>query len=414
MVFLGQPAGHDADHARVPAPLGKHEGRIVGLAEALVDLLLRGKLHAPFQRLAAAVELVNVLGQLQGPIGAIGDEQLDAQLGLGQPAGGVQPRGQRETDVLAVQTGPTRSTGYPVAVGLGLDLCQLHERRQAQRRAAGETLQPVVYEYAVLVHQRHHVGHRAQGRQTNRLYKKIPHPRTDPLRPAGLLAEGPGQLEGHARTAQPAEGIIAGQLGVDDACRLGEFGADGVVVGDDQFQPALAGDAGLLHAADAAIDGDHQGRPAAAPRLHGLAVQAVALVNAVRHVIADLGPQQLQAEIEHGGARHAVHVVVAIDHDPPLGLDDRMDPLGGLAAAGQGLGIVEVRELGVEERAGLGRIGDAAADQQLGDHVRHARRALQGGDPHGVVGTNVPVLGHGERSVVILIAGKNDTFLARS
>ena len=187
---------------------------------------------------------------------------------------------------------------------------------------------------------------------------------------------------------------------MDDGRRLGQLRADGMVVGDDQFQAALAGGDGLLHAADAAIDGDHQRRPAVAPGAHGLAIQAVAFVHAVRHVVADFGPQQFQAEIEHGGARHAVDVVVAVDHDPLFGLDGRMDPLGRLAAAGQGLGVIQVRELGIEERAGLGRIGDAAADEQLGNHVRHARRALQRGDAHGVVRTNMPAFGHGERSVV--------------
>ena len=80
---------------------------------------------------------------------------------------------------------------------------------------------------------------------------------------------------------------------MDNNRRLGQLGAEGMVVGDDQFQAALAGGQGLGHAADAAIDGDHQRRPAVAPRLHGLAVQAVALIDAVRHVVADFGPQQL-------------------------------------------------------------------------------------------------------------------------
>ena len=187
---------------------------------------------------------------------------------------------------------------------------------------------------------------------------------------------------------------------MDDGHRLGQLGADRMVVGNDQIEAALAGGDGLFHAADAAIDGDHQGRPAVAPGADGIAVQAVALVDAVRHVVADFGPQQFQAEIEHGGARHAVDVVVAVDHDPLFGLDGGMDPLGGLAAAGQGFRVIQVRELGIEEGAGLGRIGDAAADEQLGNHVGHARRALQRGDAHGVMRTNMPAFGHGERSVV--------------
>ena len=103
VVLVGQAAGDDADHARMPAALGQHEGGVLVRVELLVDLLAGGQLDAPFQRLPRGVELVDVLGQLQGPLRPVGHQQLDGQLRLAEPAGGVQPRGQAEGDVLALQ-----------------------------------------------------------------------------------------------------------------------------------------------------------------------------------------------------------------------------------------------------------------------------------------------------------------------
>ena len=111
---------------------------------------------------------------------------------------------------------------------------------------------------AVLVDQRHDVGHGAQRGQTHRLDKKILHSRADAFGPAGLLAQGPGQFHGHARAAQSAEGIIAaGQTRMDDGRGRGQPRARLVMVGDDQLDAQLAGQLGFVATADAAIDG-HQ------------------------------------------------------------------------------------------------------------------------------------------------------------
>ena len=200
MVFFRQPTGHDAYHPGVPTAFREHEGRVVGLVETLLDLLVRGKLHAPLQRLPAAVELVDILGQLQCAVGAIGHQQFHAQLRLGQPARRVQPRRQRKADVLAIQV------RLAVPVDLGLDLGNLHQRGQPQRRAAGETLQAMMHQHAVFIDQRHDVGHGPQRRQSHRLDQEIPHSRADLLRPAGLLAKGPGDLRATPEPLSPLKG----------------------------------------------------------------------------------------------------------------------------------------------------------------------------------------------------------------
>ena len=71
--------------------------------ELLLDLLAGGQLDAAFQGLPGGVELVDILGQLQCPLGPIGHQQLDGQLRLTEPAGRIEPRGEREGDVFALQ-----------------------------------------------------------------------------------------------------------------------------------------------------------------------------------------------------------------------------------------------------------------------------------------------------------------------
>src|SRR3712207_7594009 len=53
--------------------------------------------------------------------------------------------------------------------------------------------------------------------------------------------------------------------------------------------------------------------------LQGVGVEAVALLQAVRHVELDGGAEQLEGLHEDGRAGRAVHVVVAVDADAPAG-----------------------------------------------------------------------------------------------
>ena len=146
-----------------------------------------------------------------------------------------------------------------VGVLLRGDLGDLHQRGQPERRRVGQALQPVADQHAVLVDQRHDVGHGAQGGQPDGLNEKILHPRGDAFGPGGLLAEGPGQFHRHARAAQTAERIVAArQSRMNDRRGLGQSRAGLVVIGDDQLDAQFPGEDRLVDAADAAIDRHQQ------------------------------------------------------------------------------------------------------------------------------------------------------------
>ena len=218
--------------------VGQHQRRVGLRVELLLGLLAGGQQDAALQRLAVGVELIDVSGEFLGAVRAVGDEQLDGQQGLAESTGGIQPRPEREADVLGRQP------------RLVVDLGDLHEGLQARAGPLLEAHQAVSDQGAILVDQRHHVGHGAHRRQTGRLKQKRLHPLADALGRAGLLADRPGEFEGHARAAQTAERIVrAGQPGMDDRGRPGKLGPRLVVVGDDQFQATLAGGGGLVGAA---------------------------------------------------------------------------------------------------------------------------------------------------------------------
>jgi len=389
VVLLGQAPRHDPEHTRMPAGLGEDQRRVALQVALLLDLLGSGQRDAPLEGLATAVQPVEVLRQLAGPVRTIRDQELHAELRLAEAAGGVQAWGQLEADVLGVQWALPVEPGDP------------DQRGQPRPMGLPETTQAVVHKDPVLVQQRHDVGDGPQGGQPHGLQEKIAHGRSDLARAAGLLADGPSHFQRDAGAAQPAKRIRrAGQAGVDDGRRLGESRAWLVVIRDDQAHAPLLRQRGLFAACDPAVDRDDQLRALVGEPGNGLAVQAVPFVEAVGQVVPHLGAQQLQALAQDGGAAHAVDVVVPVDHYATL-LPDRLpDGLGGLRATGQAGRVTEVGQPAVEELPGLARVGDAATDQQLGDDGRDRGGTLQGRDLICIMRMDPPPLAHGRRGPI--------------
>ena len=292
----------------MPDRAGEDQGVSPGGGEALdlldglgVDLLLHG---LPFP-----VEGAHLPGHVLGPGGVVCEEEVRRQLRLPHAPGGVDPGGQDEADLGGGQA-RLRQARLP------------QEGPEAQKRGLPHRLQPPADDGAVLPGHEHHVRHRADGGQGAVALEE------------GLrlgLPQGQDQLEGHAHPGQVLEGVGAvAPAGVHHGHRLRQYLLALVVVGDDQVQSDLPREAGLLHAGDAAVDGDHQGHALVPEGPQCVPPQAVAVLDAAGDVLDAVRPLGAQVVDQEDGGGDAVHVVVAEDGHalPPLqGQTDAPDRL---------------------------------------------------------------------------------------
>ncbi len=224
MILLGQPARDDANHSGMPISPGQHQRGVALQIEFLLGLLMRGEIDAPFQAVAAVVQLVQIVGQSRRSIGRCGRQQFDRQLGLSQSAGGIQSRGKHEADVFALQT---RLFG---------ELGQLQQPLHSQTGPAAKTRQAMMNQNSIFIHQRHDIGHGSDRRESDRLQKELAHRRADFLGVARPLTKCPSHFERHARTTESAEWIRrARQSRMHDRRGRGQPLAPFVMIGDDEL-----------------------------------------------------------------------------------------------------------------------------------------------------------------------------------
>ncbi len=192
----GGPAGllddarrDDADHAGVPVGRRQHDRRRQRLGQPGEGLAQDDRLDL----LALGVERPETLRQRQGRGAVGGAEQLDDLRGVLEAPGGVQTRRQAKAD------------GRRVDV-VGPRLAHLEQGGQAGPRRAAQAADAHGHQAAVLVEQRHDVGHGADrdhvevGPQGERQLDAVV---------ATVFEQRVGQLEGDARR-RPGEGTDSG------------------------------------------------------------------------------------------------------------------------------------------------------------------------------------------------------------
>jgi hypothetical protein len=331
---------------------------IGGLLPQLGDLRLGGEQDPLLDVAALAVQAVELLGDRLGTRRVLGQQELQARVRALQPARGVDPRRQAEADRARVQR---------ARVGL----CDAQQRAQPRPPCAGERRQPGAHEPAVLAAQRDAVG---DGRQRDEVEVLVGARR---VRPRGLEQRG-RQLVGDAGRAEVGTRVAAERR--MDQRRAGQraVGARGVMVGDDDVEAGRPGPRDLLDGGHAAVHGQQQPGAARGQPVDGGRAEAVAVLRPAREVPVHGGAEVAQHADEDRRRGDAVDVVVAVDRDPRAGADVAQDDLDSLGHPGEGGRVVAV--LRVEERGRRGGIGEPAADQDLGEHVRDAEVALQRGD----------------------------------
>ena len=334
VILLAQPPRRQADHPHVPVPTA-HDQRLFP-DEVMPRCLRLRSLDQPLLGGAAlGVERVQLLGQPVRLGGVLRHHQAHALARVVQTARRVQPRPQPVAQHIAVHG--VRVAAHP------------QQGAHALPFPSGDRLEPQRHQNPVFVLQRHDVRHGGQGRQVQILPAR--------LRPQQRLR----QLEGHPRSAQAAEGIVPQQR-VER--RVGGAGLQpqAVMVGHDHAHAQPLGQTHLLVVGDAQVHRD-QHAIVFGQLLHRRQVQAVALLPQRR---MGIGPEAEAAQ----GLRHqragadAVHVVIAVDqHGQPLPARIRENRQR-LRHAVHAQGVVQPVQRGVQERAGLRRVGDAARVQK--------------------------------------------------
>ena len=259
----------------------------------------------------------------------LGQQQLQRETGVGEPAGGVDPRRELEADRLRRYV-------------LRLHARDLHQRPQTGPLRLRQRLEAATDDLAVLAQQRHHVGDCC---------------REPPARRARLVevaAEASSCSASASRKAMPPVAVLgvrdarSGSFGLTSALALRQLRRRDVVIDDDDF------DAELERACSISLTEvvpQSQVTSTSTPRRRASrwrGVEAVALALAV----GDVG-QRLAAEVanrlrQDGRRGDPVDVEVAVDADEALVRDSVAEHVEGGSEAGQREG--SLRSVGLPPR----------------------------------------------------------------
>ena len=195
------------------------------------------------------------------------------------------------------------------------------------------------------------------------------------------LEDGLRQLERDGGAAERFFRIrAAGLIGIENGERVRDcvVGIGQVVVGDDEVEAETARGFSFGESPHAGIDGDDQAHALGIRGLKHARLQAVALANAMRHVEAHHAAEHLDGGFEQDDGGGAVDVVIAVEQNRLARGDGLLQAVRGGLHAQHEKGIVKVRCFRIEEGEGFVGCGDAARQQQLGEHLRQMRCFGQG------------------------------------
>ena len=189
------------------------------------------------------------------------------------------------------------------------------------------------------------------------------------------LRKGLHELEAHAAAAEMGVGILGvGAFGIEHGHGGGQLVVGHVVVADDEVHAALVGVGHLVDGFDAAVERDDECDATADGVVDALERDAVALIVAVGDVVFDRRGVGAEEFVDQRHGRCAVHVVIAINHDPLLVAQSLVEALDSLEHVGHQEGVVQVAEVGVEVVEGLVGGGDTSLhEQQADDWVKPQR-----------------------------------------
>ena len=341
---LHQPGGHDANDAGMPVAAPQQHHAVFQPFRLLFQKLLRRIEDLQLDLLTPGVDLVQFAGQLLGTVGILAEHQLQGGHGAVHTARRVDARRNGIADILRRDRLARKAHLF---------------QQGFQPRTVGvlQLMQAGSYQCAVLADQRHHIRHRAHSGKVAAVIQHF-------LRRAAV--QRGAQLKGHARTAQALEraGIIPA-AGVHHSSRLGQCIRRQMVVGNDQVDAQFCSVIRFVHGRNAIVHGHDQLTALVvdgADRVFGKAVTVP--LSAGQHTL-DGRSHALEMLVQKGRSGHAVHIVVAEDHDGLAIVDGLPDALTGLVHVGQQRRVAQfffARQQGQR----FGGVGDAPRGQHTG------------------------------------------------
>ena len=264
---LDEPRGDDADHTLVPALVGEHVAAPGALRLGpLVDLRERLAQDSALDALALAVQLLELVRELAGLVGVVGEQQLERRARPAEAARCVDARREPEADRALVDPRPGRRA-RPSSARAAPASASARGRAGPRARAPGS---------------RPRAGRRRRSSRARRGRGGARAPRC-PGRAAPRRACRRLRCRRARGTGSPRAG------GDDGAVR--QRLARPVVVRDDDVEPLRAGLRDFLDGGDPAVDGQHEPAALVGEPRERLALHPVALLEAARQVPFDVGAE---------------------------------------------------------------------------------------------------------------------------
>ena len=293
----------DADHALVPALVGEDVAAPALLRlRPFLDLGQRLAQDPVLDALPLTVQLFELVRELPGLVGVLGEQELQGGTRPARAPGRVDPRRESEPDRTLVDPG-------------GIDTGGLHQRPEPRLLRSRERPQARERERPVLVDERDDIRDRCDGDQVEMARERL----------VARAEQRFAELVDDAGSAELRKGVLRRARRHDGA--VGERLARPMVVGDDHFQAASPRLCDLLDRGHAAVDGEHEAAPFVGESRQGLALDAVALLEAARQVPGDVGSELAQDQDGERRRADPVRVVVAVDADALAAGDRDLDRL---------------------------------------------------------------------------------------
>ena len=146
------------------------------------------------------------------------------------------------------------------------------------------------------------------------------------------------------------------------------------MVGDDEIEAQLARPARGVGAADAAIDRYDQRHAVCVQAIDRRRLQAIAVLQALRDEMHDVGAEQLQRAAQDHRRGHTIDVVVTVDRDALLACNRTQETIDGDAHVGEPPRIVKMIERRVQKPRGELRVAEAALAEEPRDRRRDPQR----------------------------------------